>query len=133
MPENRENTDQKVTIRIPSEHITKLDSFIKLANCKSRNELIEKAIEFYIGYITAESNTNYLSDVITTTIDGIISGTEKRLSRLQFKEAVELAKLSKLISMMLNYDEDIIKQIHIDAVNEVKKINGFIDYRPFKG
>ena len=102
-------------------------------NCQSKSEFIEKAIEFYLGHISSNENTNYLCDVITTTIEGIISNTENRLSRLQFKEAVELAKLSKLISMMLNYDEDIIKQIHIDAVNEVKKINGFIDYRPFKG
>ena len=132
MQKNKENEHQRITIRIPDELQLKLDSVIKLADCRSRNEFIEEAIEFYIGHISANSNTNYLSEVITTIIDGIISGTENRLARLQFKEAVELAKLSKLISMMLNYDEDIVRQIHIDAVNEVKKINGFIDYRPFK-
>ena len=132
MQKNKDNEHQRVTIRISGELLVKLDSVIKLADCRSRNEFIEEAIDFYIGHISANSNTNYLCDAITTTVDGIISCTENRLSRLQFKEAVELAKLSKLISMMLNYDEDIVRQIHIDAVNEVKKINGVIDYRPFK-
>jgi predicted KAP-like P-loop ATPase len=36
-------------------------------NCRSQSEFIEKAIEFYWGYLTADSNTNYLAPMIQST------------------------------------------------------------------
>ena len=34
-------------------------------NCKSKSEFIEKAIKFYLGYLSANENVNYLSPKIT--------------------------------------------------------------------
>ena len=67
-------------------------------NCKSQSEFIEKAISFYIGYLDEERSVNYISPMITETVKATIAGTEQRLSRLLFKVAVELGKISNMLA-----------------------------------
>ncbi len=97
-------------------------------NCRSQSEFIEKAIKFYIGYLDEEQHVNYLSPLITETVKATIKGTEQRLARLLFKVAVELGKLSHMLAAANDVDEETLRQLHIMCVNEVRKINGIIDY-----
>lgn len=97
-------------------------------NCKSQSEFIEKAINFYLGYLNEEENINYISPMITETVKATIKGTEQRLSRLLFKVAVEMGKLSHMLAAVNDVDDETLRQLHILCVNEVRKINGIIDY-----
>lgn len=97
-------------------------------NCKSQSEFIEKAIKFYIGYLDEEKSVNYISPMITETVKAQIKGTEQRLARLIFKVAVELGKLSHMTAAMNDVDDETLKSLHAMCVNEVRKINGIIDY-----
>lgn len=97
-------------------------------NCKSQSEFIEKAIKFYIGYLDEEKGIDYISPMITETIKSTIQGTEQRLSRLLFKVAVELGKLSHMTAAVNDVDDETLKSLHIMCVNEVRKINGIISY-----
>ena len=97
-------------------------------NCKSQSEFIEKAIKFYVGYLDEEKNVNYISPMITETVKAQIKGTEQRLARLIFKVAVELGKLSHMTAAMNDVDDETLKSLHAMCVNEVRKINGIIDY-----
>ncbi len=65
-------------------------------NCKSKSEFIEKAIQFYLGYLKQERNVNYLSPRITSQMNAIIAGTEQRLSRNLFR----LCHNKKLINII---------------------------------
>ena len=96
-------------------------------NCKSQSEFIEKAIKFYIGYLDEEKGVNYISPMITETVKAQIKGTEQRLARLLFKIAVEHGKLSHMLAAN-DVDDETLRQLHIMCVNEVRKINGIIDY-----
>lgn len=100
----------------------------KSDNCKSQSEFIEKAIRFYIGYLDEEKSVNYISPMITETVKAQIKGTEQRLARLLFKVAVELGKLSHMRAAANDVDDETLRQLHIMCVNEVRKINGIIDY-----
>ena len=97
-------------------------------NCKSQSEFIEKAIKFYIGYLDEEKGIDYISPMITETVRSTIQGTEQRLSRLLFKVAVELGKLSHMTAAVNDVDDETLKSLHIMCVNEVRKINGIISY-----
>ena len=46
----------------------KINQNFKADNCRSQSEFIEKAIKFYIGYLSEEDNINYLSPMITETV-----------------------------------------------------------------
>lgn len=110
------------------ETLKNVEVHYKNDNCRSQSEFIEKAIKFYIGYLSEEDNVNYLSPMITETVKAQIKGTEQRLSRLLFKVAVELGKLSHMTAAVNEVDDDTLNSLHAMCVNEVRKINGIIDY-----
>ena len=83
---------------------------------------------FYIGYLDEERSVNYLSPLITETVKATIAGTEQRLSRLMFKVAVELGKISNMLAAVNDIDDDTLKQLQAMCVNEVRRINGIISY-----
>ena len=110
------------------ETIKKIEQGYRGDNCSSKTEFIEKAVKFYIGYLNEEDNINYLSPMITETVKAQIKGTEQRLARLLFKVAVELGKLSHMTAAVNEVDDDTLNSLHAMCVNEVRKINGIIDY-----
>jgi len=110
------------------ETLKNVEVHYKNDNCRSQSEFIEKAIKFYIGYLSEEDNVNYLSPMITETVKAQIKGTEQRLSRLLFKVAVELGKLSHMSAAVNEVDDETLDKLHAMCVNEVRKINGIIDY-----
>ena len=110
------------------ETLKNVEVHYKNDNCRSQSEFIEKAIKFYIGYLSEEDNINYLSPMITETVKAQIKGTEQRRSRLLFKVAVELGKLSHMTAAVNEVDDDTLNSLHAMCVNEVRKINGIIDY-----
>ncbi len=82
---------------------------------------------FYIGYLSQQDNLNYISPMITETVKAQINGTERRLARLLFKVAVELGKLTHLLAVVNDDDDETRRQLLVMCINEVRKINGTID------
>ncbi len=104
-----------------------VESHFRGDNCRSQSEFIEKAIRFYIGYLDEEKSVNYISPLITETVNATIKGTEQRLARLLFKVAVELGKLSHMLAAVNDIDEETMRQLQGMVAAEVRKINGIID------
>ena len=122
----KEENKRKFALWIYPQTLEKIEEIYKQDNCKSKSEFIEKAATFYLGYLASNRNMNYFPKAISNVVDGIISGTENRLARLMFKQAVVLAKLSKMLAMAYGFDETQEEKLHYDCVEEVKKINGYI-------
>ena len=118
----------KTTVYFQPETIKKIEQEYKEDNCASKTEFIEKAVKFYIGYLRQQEEVNYLSPLITETVKAQIKGTEQRLARLLFKVAVELGKLSHMTAAINDVDDETLQSLHAMCVNEVRKINGIIDY-----
>lgn len=67
-------------------------------NCESKSEFIEKAVNFYIGYLTSEDNKSFLPSIVTSTLKSIVAESDNRTSRILFKIAVELAILQNIVA-----------------------------------
>ena len=119
---------EKVAVYFHPEKIMKSEQEYQEDNCASKTEFIEKAVKFYIGYLRQQEEVNYLSPMITETVKAQIKGTEQRLARLLFKVAVELGKLSHITAAINDVDDETLDKLHAMCVNEVRKINGIIDY-----
>ena len=92
----------KITIRISDETLRKCEEGMRISDCKVRNDFIERAIEFYSGYVSSKTHTDFLSDVILESMAGIVKTSENHLARLLFKIAVERQswKVCLLLSMI---------------------------------
>lgn len=119
---------EKMAVYFQPETIKKIEQEYKEDNCASKTEFIEKAVKFYIGYLRQQEEVNYLFPLITETVKAQIKGTEQRLARLLFKVAVELGKLSHMTAAINDVDDETLQSLHAMCVNEVRKINGIIDY-----
>lgn len=119
---------EKMAVYFQSETMKKIEQEYREDNCSSKTEFIEKAVKFYIGYLRQQEEVNYLSPMITETVKAQIKGTEQRLARLLFKVAVELGKLSHMTAAINDVDDETLDKLHEMCVNEVRRINGIIDY-----
>lgn len=119
---------EKTAVYFQPETMRKIEQEYKYDNCASKTEFIEKAVTFYIGYLRQQQEVNYLSPMITETVKAQIKGTEQRLARLMFKVAVELGKLSHMTAAINDVDDETLESLHAMCVNEIRKINGIIDY-----
>ena len=124
--------DHETKIRIPLWIYPSIDGEVENTyesdNCRSKSEFIEKAVQFYLGYLKQERNVNYLSPRITSTVEAVINGTEQRLSRNLFKIAVELGKISHTLAAANDVDEETLRELHAMCVDEVRHINGTISF-----
>ena len=102
----------------------------KEVSFKNRQVLSISLDTFYTNknYVASEQdNLNYISPMITETVKAQINGTEQRLARLLFKVAVELGKLTHLLAVAKDVDDETLRQLIVMCINEVRKINGAID------
>ena len=95
-------------------------------NCRTQSEYIEKAIEFYTGFLTSEDNKDYIPKTISSTLKNIVRDTTEKQNRLLFKLTVEIGILIKVFAKAYKIDESYLEELRAEVVSEVKKINGSI-------
>lgn len=98
------------------------------ANCQSRSEFIEKAVNFYIGYLTSEDKKSYLPSVVTSTLKSIVAESDNRQNRMLFKLAVEIAILQNLVASSQEIDPLSLERLRGECVKEVKRLNGSFSF-----
>lgn len=104
------------------------DRLLSQANVKSRNEFVTEALRFYCGYLSSRQSENYLLQSLSSVLTGTIQDTENRLARMDFKLAVEISKLAHVIAYTHEVDPEDMKWLHGKCVDEVKRINGAVDF-----
>ena len=123
---NAEKT--KFSIRVDTDLVELADIYIRSYAVKNRTELIENALRFYLGFLTAQKAEDYLLQSLSSVMTGTVQDSENRLARMDFKIAVELSKLSQVIAYSHDIDEDALKRLHLKCLEEVRRINGAIDF-----
>ena len=88
---NAEKT--KFSIRVDTDLVELADTYIRSSTVKNRTELIEDALRFYLGFLTAQKAEDYLLQSLSSVMTGTVQDSENRLARMDFKIAVELSKL----------------------------------------
>lgn len=110
------------------ETLDKVESIYREDNCRSRSEFIEKAIEFYYGYLTSEDKKSYLPAIVTSTLKSIVAESDQRQNRMLFKLAVELAIVQNLTAATQEIDPLSLERLRGECVKEVKRLNGSFSF-----
>lgn len=99
-------------------------------NCRTKSEFVQKAVRFYCGYLLSQEQaaTEYLAPQIASITEGIVSGTEHRLSRAMFKIAVELGAVTHMLAAVNDVDDETLYKLRAMCTEEVKRINGTINF-----
>ena len=122
MPEEK----TRIHTRITADTERKIAAAIPLANCQSQNEFVEKALQFYCDYLTAGDCTTVLPPVYLSALKATIQSTEDRISRLMFKQSVEMDMMMNVLAYGMEISEDTLRDLRGHCVQNVKKTNGSI-------
>lgn len=122
--DNRKEVKRKFALWIKQSTIDMVENIYKEDNCGSRSEFIEKAIIFYIGYLSSNDNSQYLPNILTSTLKSIVAESDNRMNRMIFKLAVELAMTMNVVAATQNIDKELLNKLRGECVKEVKRLNG---------
>ena len=119
---------KKFLLWAKEETIELVEKWYKEDGCKTRSEFIERAINFYCGYLTAEKNKEFLSVAVSDTIENILNGFENRMASLLFKLSVETAMMMHVTAANNEIDEETLTALRGMCVEEVKRLYGRISF-----
>ena len=120
-------TKDRLALRMKPETKRKIEQWYKVDNCRSKNEFIEKAVNFYADYLAVNDN-GILPAAISSAIDGRIGAFEDRMASLLYKQSVEIDMTNGIIARQYEIGEDAMRRMRAQSVKNVKETNGRISF-----
>ncbi len=118
------NDRNRLALRMRAETAQKIEQWHKASNCRSKNEFIEKAVNFYADYLALNSDNQLLPKAVLSAIEGRLGLLEKKLSAVTFNHAVELDMLVRIIAQSYQFSQNDLEKRRTQSVRNVKATNG---------
>ena len=123
---SKKKDDRKlIQFRAQPDTVRRIEQWYAVDSCKSRNEFIERAVNYYTDALALMDNA-LLPRAVTVAIDGRLGQFEDRFARLAYKTAVELDMQNGLLADAFNVPEDDMRRRRAESVRNVKHTNGRI-------
>lgn len=90
---------------------------------RSLTAFIERAVDFYLDYLSANNAGLFLPASIKSYLDGRLDQFEDQVSPLLFKQAVELDMHSGIIADGFQFSKDDLRRRRAESVKNVKRTN----------
>ena len=121
-------TDEKIKflMRIDPDTDRKIKSAMPLANCRSQNEFVEKALRFYCDYISSQDAFAVLPPMLVSALRTTVQSTEDHICRLLFKLAVEVDMMMNVLAAGMEIPEEQMEALRPQCVRNVKKTHGMV-------
>ena len=116
------------TVWLTDEAWPKVKDHYRTDNCSTQNEYIEKAIQFYSGYLDTEQADSYLPRVLSAVLEGKLSALGSRIGKPLFKLSVDDAVMAHLIAAIADVDLDTLKKMRVRCIKDVKETNGEVNF-----
>ena len=118
----------KFALYLPSEKKAELERRYREDGCRSLTAFIEKAIDFYLGYLDANGTGAFLPKEIQSAIDGRLGMFEDRISKLLYKLVVEMDMGMSAAIECVGIDSGYLRKLRSDSVKNVKATNGLLTF-----
>jgi hypothetical protein len=124
--EKKSELKERVVAWLYPEMIEKMNNLMENNNMRNHTEFVEQAVNFYIGYLSAQDSTMYLSKIILGAIQGVLKETENRQANNLFRLSVEMSMMMNILAAGLEISDEDLRKLRGRCVNEVKKTKGRI-------
>lgn len=115
-------------VYIPSEQNAEIDAYVDNGYAKSKNDFINKAIEFYMGYLRNEKNIDYIAPILSSVLKSQMVDIERNLSEILFKLAVEVAKQNHIAVSRGELSEETLLWLNDMCCRDVASNNGRVQF-----
>ena len=93
---------------------------------RSLTAFIERAVDFYLDYLSANDAGLFLPTALQSYVDGRLGQMEDRMSSLLYKQAVEQDMVAGILADAYRFSEEDLKRRRAESVKNVKRTNGRI-------
>ena len=126
MNENRNKLKQRVVAWLYPDMIKTMEAMMQAKDMKNHTEFVSQAVDFYIGYLSSQNSTVFLSQNLLGAIQGTLQNTENRVANNLFRLSVEISMMMHLLATTLEVTDDELRSLSGRCVAEVKKTRGKI-------
>lgn len=126
MNENRNELKQRVVAWLYPDMIKTMEAMMQAKDMKNHTEFVSQAVDFYIGYLSSQNSTVFLSQNLLGAIQGTLQNTENRVANNLFRLSVEISMMMHLLATTLEVTDDELRSLRGRCVAEVKKTRGKI-------
>ena len=91
---------------------------------RSLTAFIERAVDFYLDYLSANDAGLFLPTAIKSYVDGRLGQLENQMSSLLYKQAVEQDMVAGILADAYQFSEEDLKRRRAESISNVKKTNG---------
>ena len=120
---------ERATIWFTPSVKAKIEEHYRADNCRSQSEFIEKAVEFYLGYLNTQNATAFLPGVIATVLNGALDNFGQRIGAQLYKVAIEQNMCNHLLAEDTDMDARDYQLLRGRSVREVQSTNGRISFK----
>ncbi len=120
------NEKVKFALYLPPEKKAELEQRYRENGCKSITAFIEKAIDFYLGYLDADKAGAFLPKETLAAIDGRLGMFEDRIAKLLYKLTVEMDMGMSAALDCIEMDSGYLRKLRSDRVKNVRATNGLL-------
>ena len=120
---------ERATIWFTPSVKAKIEEHYRADNCRSQSEFIEKAVEFYLGYLNTQNATAFLPGVIATVLNGALDNFGQRIGAQLYKVAIEQNMCNHLLAEDTDMDARDYQLLRGRSVREVQGTNGRISFK----
>lgn len=115
---------KKVGLYLNDDTYLEVKSSYHKDGCRSLTEFMERAVIYYLGFVNSEHEADYLSPTIMSSVKAASDENTKRITRILFKLAVEMAIMNNLYAASLDISEEQINVLRRECEKEVRKLSG---------
>ena len=121
-------TRERIAFRMQPETRRRIEQWYAADNCQSKNEFIEKAVNFYVDHLEIQDNQTLLPMAIQSAR---LSRMEDYIARRDFTRCVEQDMTNGIIAEAFEMDQDDLKRRRAQSVRNVKTTNGLISLEKY--
>ncbi len=109
------------------ETMRRIEQWYQADNCRSKNEFIEKAVNYYANALAA-NDIDRLPVLVSAALDSRLKTFESRLGAMLFKQSVELDTIAQVIAEAYEFDEAALRSLRARSVQSVKTSHGRVSF-----
>ena len=117
---------EKFPLYLSPEKKTILERRYQEDGSRSITAFIERAVDFYLDYLSANSAGLFLPTSIKSYLDGRMGQLEVRLSSIAFRQAVEQDMVASILADAYQFSGEDLRRRRAESVQNVRKTNGRI-------
>lgn len=119
-----EQRKTSVGLYIEKDVLNAIENSLPLTNCTSRNEFITEAIRFYVSVLNRDNFSDLLTPAFESVVKARVRDSEERISRVLFKQGVELAMMMHIIAATNEIDNEKLNALRKLCCDEVSRLGG---------